>query len=361
MSKKFDIFQKIFKKSAQAIPGKKVKQVIVPLGVILILGAAPVAYTLFNEKASNGENQEAAIQEESEIQARLLDGRLVSSDKANGLPVAIMIENKIESRPASGLSRAGLVFEAPAEAGITRFLAVFDSRDEVAEIGPIRSARDYYLDWAAEFGALYVHCGGSPQALKTIPSYPIYDLNEFYNALFFWRSAERTAPHNLYSNSELLNKAIEQKEVENKAAFEAWRFKDDFPASIPQATKISIDFSIPQYKAVWVYTSDTNEYLRYHDNEAHEDKDGTSITAKNIAIMVTQASVIDNEGRLNLETLGKGKAWVFRDGGVLEATWQKIDPESRLRFYDVTGREIEFNRGTTWVEVARDSWRVEYN
>lgn len=353
--------KKIFPKRAQEEKGRKKLQPIVPLGVILILAAVLTFLMLAipekNEKPDESVSGEPQTQE---LVPRKLDGRLVSAYDSNLLPISVMVENHWESRPPSGISQAGIVFEALTEAGITRFLALFDPGDEIAEIGPVRSARDYYIDWASEFGAIYAHVGGSPQSLEKIPQANIYDLNQFYNGRFFWRSDEREAPHNVYTNSELMNKVIYEKEIENQGAYGAWRFKDDMPQTNPRATEINLNFSVPEYEVRWVYTSDTNEYIRFQEEEEHEDKDGTLITTKNIAVAVTEATVIDREGRLKLRTLGKGRGWVFRDGGVMEAIWQKNDSEDRLRFYDVTGREIEFNRGTTWVEIITRSWGVTF-
>ena len=137
-----------------------------------------------------------------------------------------MIENMVTSRPQSGLDRANLVYEALAEGGITRFLAVFASGEEIEKIGPVRSARTYYLDWAKELSAAYIHVGGSPEALRLIPQYDILDLNQFYNSPNFWRAKERAAPHNLYTSSELLARAVVSKKWGPTGSFESWELKN---------------------------------------------------------------------------------------------------------------------------------------
>ncbi|MDD4995333.1 MAG: DUF3048 domain-containing protein [Patescibacteria group bacterium] len=359
-----ELANKIFKHAEDSGAERRRKLLLaaLALGVVLICAASVGTYlTVASRYATPAVSDEPSSAVAADTAPRTIDGVMAAAGRTNLVPIAAMIENHIESRPPSGISRASLVFEAPAEAGITRFLAIFDQDFSSDEVGPVRSARDYYLDWAAEFGALYAHCGGSPLALQKIPSYPIFDLNEFYNGRFFWRDNERTAPHNVYSNSDLLRQAVEAKEMDAVAAYESWRFKDDQPSAAPSANEITINFSTPAYLTRWVYASGTNEYVRFHGEVQHIEKNGDAIKAKNIAIVVTEATVIDYEGRLNLRTLGKGKAWVFRDGGALEATWQKDDIQDRLRFYDVTGREIEFNRGVTWVEVATDASKIKYS
>ena len=158
---------------------------------------------------------------------RLIDGVAVEDEtKINPPLFAVQVENMVDARPLSGVARANLVYETLAEAGITRLLAIYTADDTVSEIGPVRSARAYYVDWASEFGALYAHSGGSPEALSLIPNYNVLDLNEFANGRFFWRSSSRYAPHNLYTSTELLNSAFTAK---NGAAenFTPWLFKDE--------------------------------------------------------------------------------------------------------------------------------------
>jgi len=358
-----NILGRVFKKHAEAgMTDKGVNpwSMLLPVGVVLILSAAIVAAFYFYGGKGNGDEAEPPADETPSVVFRKLDGRAISADHANATPWAIMIENHWESRPPSGLSKASIIFEAPVEAGITRFLAIYDSADMIEEIGPVRSARDYYIDWASEFGAIYGHVGGSPQALEKIPKANIYDLNQFFNGRYYWRSDDRYAPHNVYTNSELLQKAMNDKGINQAFDFQSWRFKEDRIRENPGPTEIDIDFSVPEYFVHWQWASSTNEYIRYNDGEVQADADGSGILAKNIAVILTESYVLDREGRLNLRTLGKGKAWVFRDGEVVEATWSKPEANSRLKFYDVTGRDIEMNRGSTWVEVITNRWNLKW-
>lgn len=359
-----NIFRRVFKKHAEENNRDKeisFLSVLLPIGVVFILSAGIIAGFYYWGPEDTNEDLVDDAEEEIIYDYRKLDGLAVNSEQANSLAWAIMIENHWESRPPSGLFDAGIVFEVPVEAGITRFMAIYDAADEIDEIGPVRSARDYYLDWASEFGALYAHVGGSPQALSEIPDANIYDLNQFFNGRYFWRSSDRYAPHNVYTNSELLQKAMRDKGIGEIYDYKAWRFKDDRPSEDPGAGIIEIDFSVPEYLVRWEWASSTNDYIRFNGDEAHVDADGSEIRARNIAVVQTESYVLDHEGRINLRTLGKGKAWVFRDGEVVEATWSKPDKESRLRFYDVTGRDIEMNRGNTWVEVITNRWGFKWD
>jgi len=336
---------------------------ILPIGIVIILSAGVIAGVWYlNKDEGPGDSVNDNSVEEVVYYPRKLDGVLLSELRPPAVPYAVMIENKDDSRPPAGLTRASIVYEAPAEAGITRFLAVYDPYEEIDKIGPVRSARDYYIDWAAQYYPLYAHVGGSPQALAAIPEANIFDLNEFYNWKYFWRAHDRYAPHNVYTSSSRLAEAISDKEISEVYDYETWRFKDDRAIEDPGAQKIIVDFSIPVYEVTWQWASGTNEYMRYHNvSQPHLDENGAEIIAKNIAVIATEAYVIDNEGRLKLRTTGKGKAWVFRDGEVVEGTWSKPNSDSPLKFYDVTGRDVELNRGATWVEVITAGSQLKWD
>lgn len=267
-------------------------------------------------------------------------------------PFAVMIENHSEARPQSGLSRAALVFEAPVEGGITRFLAVFSASSSVSEIGPVRSARPYYVDWANELDADYVHVGGSPEAVARINSFGILDADEFAWGRFFWRSDARSAPHNVYTSTRLLHDMRVAREFAATSTAAGWRFANapvDHPTSTPNLT---IEFSSVIYRVEWRYDAASNTYQRFISGAQDIDADGTPITANNIVVLRTETQVLDAVGRLKLRTLGTGKAWVFLNGRRTEVRWKKPTAGERLRFETVDGKEIYFTPGTTWVEVT---------
>ena len=171
---------------------------------------------------------------------RLIDGVFAPIEEQNRLLWAIMIDNQIDARPPAGLSRASMVIAAEAEGGINRFLAVYAPTLALEEIGPIRSARPYFIDCAHEFDALYVHVGGSPEALVKLKKENIFHLNEFYNDDSFWRSAKFNAPHNVFTSSQNLN-AYYQENSNPEPTYFSWRFKDDLlVADRPASSHITI-------------------------------------------------------------------------------------------------------------------------
>ncbi|MFW5888424.1 MAG: DUF3048 domain-containing protein, partial [Patescibacteria group bacterium] len=138
-----------------------------------------------------------------------LNGRIIKNDGNSNTPVAIMIDNHKNARPAYGIDKADIVFEAEVEGSITRYLAIFNDYKEVEKIGPVRSARPYFINWASGVSALFVHCGGSPQALATIARSGIKNLDEFYKTSRFWRDKTLPRPHNIFTSGKELNDLLE--------------------------------------------------------------------------------------------------------------------------------------------------------
>jgi hypothetical protein len=300
-----------------------------------------------------GKPQEPA---EPEIIRRKIDGLEIKTvEEANLYPVAVMVENAADSWPASGLDKANLVIEAITEASIPRFVAFFVSNDEIKKIGPVRSARPYYLDWVNPFAPLYMHVGGAPEALQKIRSgkYDLIDFDQFFNGDNFWRDKWRYAPHNVYTSTELIKDALAQKKLETPVNYPTWKYKKDLELEKrpEQVNDIKINFSTQFYKVRWQYNREENNYIRYQNGDIHKMSDGEWIKAKNVIVQVNDMEVMDDLGRKKITTLGDGKAWVYRDGEKVEATWKKETIDDGLKYFDKDNKEIELNGGTTWVEV----------
>lgn len=293
---------------------------------------------------------------------RNVDGVRTEAGAEDPRLFGVMVENMIDARPISGLAGASLVFEAPVEAGITRMLAIYSATAEVGEIGPVRSARPYYLDWASEFDALYAHVGGSPESLARLRIMDLDDLNEFFNGRYFWRSSRRSAPHNTYTSTEVLREALDNLGIAGAPQFERWIYKEDARMTErPASQEIVVPFSTEAYEVTWRYDRETNSYARLQSGAPHRDKDGTPIVAKNVAVVFTDIEVIDDVGRRRIRTVGSGRAEVFVDGVPREAEWRKESGGERLRFFLPDGLEVEWNAGPTWIEVVSQATKVVYN
>jgi len=270
----------------------------------------------------------------------------------------IMIENSADAWPLSGLDQAFLVIEAPVEGNIPRFIAFFSEDQDVKKIGPVRSARPYYLEWNAEFNGIYGHVGGSPEALDDIAKQGTLDLNQFFQSEYYYRD-ERTryAPHNVYTTMDDLKNAtieIDEKYKDSAAPkYDSWSFTDGVSAS-SMAGETSILWG-NGYDIRWNYDPATNMY--------HRSQGGNTYTANNIVIIATDIGIIpgDEKGRRTVRTLGEGAVTILKNGTRNSApwTWKKTSASDRMRFYDETGKEVTMNAGKTWIEVVDDLERVD--
>ena len=223
--------------------------------------------------------------------------------------LAVMIDNHPSALPPAGVERANLVYEAEVEGNYTRLMAVFANSDEIGSIGPVRSARPYFVDWAEELDAVYAHVGGSPDALAEISQDRVRDLNQFYNGQYFWRSDLREAPHNVFTSRDNLNQFLSDEKI-SSSTYISWQFKDEKNTSEIQVNnpEIDIDFNQPGTGIKWVYDKINNDYVRYLGNVPQITADNNQILAKNIVIQTVPATVIDNELRLKMADVGVGQA-----------------------------------------------------
>ena len=299
---------------------------------------------------------------------RLLDGVCVDTeDDTNPELVAMMIENHTEARPQSGLAYASVVYEAPVEANYSRFLVIFPKDANVQKAGPVRSARPYYLDWVREYGndVLYMHVGGSPDAIAIIKnsSNNIFDFDEFFNGPYFWRSTDRYAPHNVYTSSANWQKAWDKYGTKENTDFESWKFRDIGNCEGLDeecVNEITVSFLPPTYQATWKYSSSTRKYARYQIEGRHLDQDGTAIEADTIIVQKVKSVVLDNVGRLKIDTISSGEVIVFQNGHKEEGTWEKETVTGRTKWLDKSGNEIPLKSGKIWIEVVNERGDVSW-
>ncbi len=298
-------------------------------------------------------------------------------------PLAVMIENHQEARPQSGLSSANIVYEAVAEGGITRFMAIFYCNLSDIQVGPVRSARTYYLDWLGEYDGLYGHVGGanSPgpaDTLSQIIKYGVKDLNQFSIGFpVFWRDYQRlghpvATEHTMYSTTQKLwevgaKRGWTEKDEDDKSwsgGFTPWKFKDEKGGGT--TTKITVPFwDSGEYVVEWDYDSTTNSYNRKNGGVEHQDLNNKKqLVAKNVVVQFEKESRANDGYENNLHllygTTGSGKALIFQDGNVIEGKWIKATRISRTKYIDSKGLEIQFNKGQIWIQTVPEGSKVTY-
>lgn len=292
---------------------------------------------------------------------RRTDGVFVKADDANDMPMAMMIENPPSVRPQSGLSSASVVYETLAEGGVPRLLAIF-SRDDMPRVGPVRSARYYYVDWAKEYGAALFHAGGSPDGLAMIRQLNVPDVEALKGrtSRYFFRNGGGDAVHTLFTNSAKI-RALKNDYgfVNKKSLFNPWKFKDELKKTkLPKKQKtLRIDFLSGFGNTVdWEFDRSQNRYLRFQGGVQQvdaKDRFRKKISAKNVIVqIVPKERVRDYKARIELKDVGQGRGWLLQDGKLHQIKWRKRNASGRTRYWYLDGTEVEFNRGTTWVEVV---------
>jgi hypothetical protein len=292
-----------------------------------------------------------------------INGVQTTQNIAEARPFAVVVENHPDSRPQSGLVGADIVYETLAEGGITRFLAVYQSK-EVKSIGPVRSARTYFADLANELHAVFVHVGGNSDALENIRNkqyLDIADVDEFFLSPYFTRSKDRPMPHNVYTSIQKLQKYISDSKINNRISLELWNFKDQTKVA-PVAVNITVPFSEKSYEVVWKYSVAENSYVRFMAGASHKNLE-TKEQIKASAIIVQSVETFpvksDTVGAIGLMLTGEGQGYVFQDGSVKKVFWKKSG-SGRTRYFEQNGNEIAFNRGQIWVQLLPSELGVSW-
>lgn len=273
--------------------------------------------------------------------------------------IAVMIDNQIQARPQSGLASAEIVYEMPVEGGATRYMAIYHHIDS-DKIGPVRSARPYFIDKAMEYKAVYVHCGGSPQALADVVTLKIDALNDLNGDSCFWRAKDRSAPHNLYTSMKLMRDVIASKKKENNPAPQVFKFSDTPVDNNGKQIK-GIEFNyLKNYKVSYEFNVRDGLFYRKINGEKLKDKElGTEITAANIVVEIVSVKVLDDVGRLELGNTGKGSGFFITNGKLIEIQWSKDARSSKTVYKDLKGNEIKLNKGNVWVQVVPNYTTIE--
>jgi hypothetical protein len=334
--------------------------------VLIVVGGVIVYIELTKpvEKPVEIKSEKKVEPVDTRVPSKLM-GIKVDPSELNKKIMTVVIENHPDARPQSGLDKASIVYETLAEGGITRFLAVFQE-NEVAEIGPVRSARIYFLDWALEYDALFAHVGGNIAALDAIGPLKIQDLNQFFNANYFWRDNSRYAPHNVYTTTEKLRAGGEKAKYSSSSNFPGMSFKEDNKIDLrPQTAVFTVDFSGGSYNPTYTYDRNNNVWLRSQEGVAFKDKkSGAQIAPKNVIVEFTGFSYgksRDGAQLTTIKTTGSGRALFYIDGEQIEGTWEKAAKSSKTVFKDTLGNEIKLNTGQTWIEVVPQGNGVNYS
>lgn len=406
-------------KITRLVSQKNFTLIISLLGVYLLsTGTSWAIFSFISDKKDGGSNETSGSRERIDpnlpkTEECPVNGKKFSKPERDiwedRRPITAIIENHEEARPQSGLSYADVVYEAVAEGGITRFLSVFYCGASVKDIriAPIRSARVYFIDWAAEYSSnpLFVHSGGANSVCGTCPlgvkpSSQVAREVDAFRILekIGWRKAKGNAmdagtnlgvPAVIRNQYRLGEKAAWEHsyegftdkifddgkargfgyKAENGSAWDKnflmWKFMDEKALASPKATEIKFKFwdNKSEYDVKWAYDSKENLYKRFNGDKEHTDHETKKqLTAKNIVVQfVSERGPVDKEGHMFYTTVGEGKAKIFQNGDVIEATWRKKTQFDRTMFFDSKSKEIPFIRGEIWIEAVPKGNEIEVN
>lgn len=340
-------------------PGKK--EWITFLVIVLLVGGGVAAYILTHDKPATIKPIPKVTPQTKTVPSTLT-GLPVDPIVNQRTVTAIMIENSVPARPQAGLGEAGVTFEAIAEAGITRFLAVYQDTAP-GNVGPIRSVRPYYARWAQGFDAGLAHVGGSPEALANIKAWNVRDLDQFHNAGSYHRVSSRAAPHNVYTSISALNQ-LEVSKGYNTSKYTGFvRKKKAFRKKNQPITAKSINLAIsgPAYNVHYDFDATTNRYLRSLGGSPHMDANTNQQISPTVVIaMAIPYSLAADGYHSNYSNIGGAEVFIFQDGQVITGRWAKPDNATQISFTDAKGKPIKLNPGYTWITAVSAVNQVTY-
>ncbi|MBQ2106863.1 MAG: DUF3048 domain-containing protein [Lachnospiraceae bacterium] len=305
------------------------------------------------ETTASVEIQEERVEIDGKISS-YLTGELVDVEKANRRPLAIMMSNDKEAQPHYGINRAGVVYEAPVEGTMNRFMAIIEDYDDLERIGSVRSCRTYYTYFAREFDAIYAHFGQSTFAVPYLENVDNINGVEGVGGNAFFRSNDKKAPHNAYASASKIKKTIEKLGYSTE-------YSDSYQGHFKFAggtTQVQLDGQdaykvVPgySYNEPWFeYNEEDGLYYRYQYGAAHKGNEG-QIAVKNIIIQYAEWGYYATTDYLNINLHTGREGYYITNGKAIPVTWKKDGEFGVTRYYDLEGNEIILNKGKTWICV----------
>lgn len=341
----------------------KNKQTLILISILIVLiivSAGFIGYTIFTKKNEKQavSNTESNIEENQEEQPIVVQEQDIEIFKGNDRPIAVMIDNHTGAWPQAGLNKAYLVYEIVVEGGETRLMALFKGQ-KIEKIGPVRSSRHYFLDYALENDAIYVHFGWSPQAESDIKSLSVNNINGITeSSSSFWRASDKSSPHNVVTSTDKILKIAERKGYRTTSDEDSvlnYTAEDVKLEEGVDATSVIIPHSTQQ-KVEYKYNEETKKYTRYARNKLQSEwYTGEEVTTKNIIITFCDNYTLqdsENKGRQGLYNTGEFKGYYITNGKAIEITCIKSERTSQTVYKDLEGNEIKVNDGNTFIQIC---------
>lgn len=334
--------------------------------------AIPEATTVTEKETERVELTTAAEPETEELQEEpderievdgkirsYLTGEMVAVEKANRRPVAVMMSNDKEARPQYGINRAGVVYEAPVEGSMNRYMAIIEDYDDLDRIGSVRSCRTYYTYFAREFDAIYAHFGQSTFAKPYLSNVDNINGIDGIGSTAFYRSNDKKKPHNAYTSGTRLKEAIEKLGYSNTYS-ESYQGHYRFAKA---GQEVNLENSLEAYKAYpgyamnkayFSYDETDGLYYRYQYGDAHSGDEG-QIAVKNIIFQYCPTGHYASTDYLNINVHADEYGYYMTNGRAIPISWKKDGEFGVTHYYDMENNEIVLNKGKTWVCIIPTS------
>ncbi len=301
-----------------------------------------------------------------------LTGLPMEPEYENLRPVAIMLNNLKAAQPQLGISQADIIYEVPVEGGITRMLCLYQTVEGIATLGSVRSARPYFVELALGHDAIYVHAGGSQEAYSNLRSWKVDHMDGVRggdDAQIFWRDPDRKRnngyEHSLITSGEKILEYLGKEKIVTEHAA-GWNYlqafkEDGTPTAGEAAEHIQVRFS--SYKTgTFDYDAATGKYLVGQYGKEHVDgSTGSQISATNVLILKTSTAVLDDVGRLRVQTTGDGEGLFFCGGKMVPIQWSRKDRNSAFAYTLENGQSLALGQGNSYVCIlSPKTSSVEY-
>jgi hypothetical protein len=285
---------------------------------------------------------------------------LTGEPAQSGVPsrpvLAVKVENLPDARPQAGLQSADIVYEEPVEGGITRFIVLFHCAD-VDRVGPVRSARTADPDVLSQFGVpILAYSGGAPNVVRVVESSDLVPIDETDGGDAFARDPARPSPHNLYIGTKAVYRVAHAGRVEPTPVFQ---YSESLQGKARRVSSIHLPFSATYADVSWTWNRRLGAWTRAHGDEPHVDESGDPISAANVVVQMVPAVIPSGSLTPQLDLIGSGRAYVFRDGRMIVGRWERDTLHDVTRFVAKDGHEIALAPGRTWVELFPSHLVVE--